>query len=315
MAFTSTTPGRIFISYRREDTAYPAGWMFDRLAAEFGRNQIFKDVDSIEPGDDFVEVINAAVASCNVVLAVIGKRWLTVTDEQGRRRLDNPDDFVRLEIEAALSRNIRVIPVLVDQARMPHMHELPLTLANLARRNAIELSPDRFGTDAGRLLAVVGRTIQEASSPAREAAQMPMSPPASSRSSSRNAGRSFVDTDGHAPPAANLVAPHAATGGRGPHILWALIPVLSLGVLLPFPFGYAARRLHSWKIWLITFPYALLWAILLPVIVAQGSWGHQAAAITASCWLQAFAIIATLHALWLRSRAFADTWSKPGAAR
>ena len=106
--------GRIFISYRREETAYPAGWLYDRLADRFGSDQVFKDVDSIELGDDFVEVITRAVGACDVLLALIGQEWLTITDARGRRRLSNPHDFVRLEIEAALTRNVRVIPILVD---------------------------------------------------------------------------------------------------------------------------------------------------------------------------------------------------------
>ena len=117
--------GRIFISYRREETAYPAGWLFDRLAEHFGAGQIFKDVDSIELGDDFVEMITRAVGSCDVLLALIGDRWLTVIDKQGRRRLDDPNDFVRLEIEAALKRNVRIIPILVEGATMPYADELP----------------------------------------------------------------------------------------------------------------------------------------------------------------------------------------------
>jgi len=128
-ASTGNVLGQIFMSYRREDTAYAAGWLFDRLASHFGRGKVFKDVDSIELGDDFVEAITTAVESCDVLLAVIGDQWLTITDQAGRRRLDNPDDFVRLEIEAALTRNVRVIPVLVEGARMPHADELPASLA------------------------------------------------------------------------------------------------------------------------------------------------------------------------------------------
>lgn len=109
----------IFISYRRADSDYPAGWLFERLAEHFGRARVFKDVDSLQPGDDFAEVITTAVSSCSALVAVIGERWLTITDEYGRRRLDNPEDFVRLEIEAALTRGVRVIPVLVNGAGMP----------------------------------------------------------------------------------------------------------------------------------------------------------------------------------------------------
>lgn len=151
--------GRIFISYRREDTAYPAGWLFDRLKDHFGEGQIFKDVDAIELGDDFAEVITSAVASCDVLLALIGDRWLTITDEEGRRRLDQPGDFVRLEIEAALARNVRVIPILVGGTRMPRSDELPATLTRLARRHALELSPNRFEFDTRRLLKVLHKTL------------------------------------------------------------------------------------------------------------------------------------------------------------
>lgn len=157
----STPADRIFISYRREDTAYPAGWLFDRLAAEFGDAQVFKDVDSIDLGDDFVDVISAAVGSTDVLLALIGEEWLTAADEQGKRRLDDPDDFVRLEIEAALAREVRVIPILVDGARMPRADELPVTIAALARRQALELSPDRFEFDTSRLLKVLRKTLAE----------------------------------------------------------------------------------------------------------------------------------------------------------
>jgi hypothetical protein len=153
--------GRIFISYRRDESAYPAGWLYDRLADHYDGGQVFKDVDSIKLGDDFVEVITRAVGSCDVLLALIGEQWLTITDAQGRRRLDDPNDFVRLEIEAALARNVRIIPILVDGARMPTTEELPDSLARLARRQALELSPSRFDFDTGRLLRVLDTTLAE----------------------------------------------------------------------------------------------------------------------------------------------------------
>jgi hypothetical protein len=159
--------GRIFISYRREETAYSAGWLFDRLADHFG-GQVFKDVDSIEPGDDWVDVITRVVGSCDVLLALIGDRWLTITDEDGRPRLDDPDDFVRLEIEAALTRNVRVIPILVAGAKMPRAAELPPSLAKLARRQALVLSPANF--DTSRLLRVLDKTLAEVRSAQEDAA-------------------------------------------------------------------------------------------------------------------------------------------------
>jgi TIR domain-containing protein len=143
-AMTASIPaasGRIFISYRREETAYPAGWLFDRLAERYGRDQVFKDVDSLELGDDPVDAIVAAVGSCEVLLALIGDRWLTITDQEGRRRLDDPEDFVRLEIEAALRHNVRVIPILLQGARLPQVGELPPSLAALVRLQALEVSP------------------------------------------------------------------------------------------------------------------------------------------------------------------------------
>ena len=116
-------------------------------------------------GDDFVEVITRAVGSCDVLLALIGDQWLAITDARGQRRLDNPDDFVRLEIEAALTRNVRVIPILVEGARLPRADELPPALAGLVRRQALELSPARFDFDISRLLKVLDSTLVEIRSP------------------------------------------------------------------------------------------------------------------------------------------------------
>ena len=122
--------GRIFISYRRDEAAYPAGWLYDRLAGQYGSAQVFKDIDSIKPGDDFVHVITRAVASCDVLLALIGAQWLTATNEQGRRRLDDPEDFVRLEIEAAMSRDV---PTSGETARLAAAEGDPVKRANRRR--------------------------------------------------------------------------------------------------------------------------------------------------------------------------------------
>src|SRR4029450_444950 len=105
--------------------------------------------------------ITAAVASCDVLLALIGDQWVTIADEEGRRRIDDPDDFVRLEIEAALTRNVRVIPILVGGATMPRADELPPSMAMLVRRQALGLSPERFDFDTSRLLKVLDRTLAE----------------------------------------------------------------------------------------------------------------------------------------------------------
>ena len=160
-------PG-IFISYRREDTSGEAGRLYDRLAGHFGKDQVFMDIDTIRPGVDFVEVINDAVGSCEVLVAVIGKQWLTVQDENGNRRLDDPEDFTRLEITAALDRNIRVIPALVGDAKMPKAN-LPEELVKFTRRQAIEISNLRFHDDVTRLIRVVEEVIgkQEEEEPQR----------------------------------------------------------------------------------------------------------------------------------------------------
>ena len=147
--------GRVFISYRRQESSGLAGRLYDRLAARFGDDQVFMDVDTIALGVDFAEVITQAVSSCEVLLAVIGPRWLSATDEDGRRRLDDPDDLVRLEIAAALERDIRVIPILVEGAVMPRRQQLPEALAGLARRNALFLRHESFRADAERRLAAV----------------------------------------------------------------------------------------------------------------------------------------------------------------
>ena len=107
---------KIFINYRREDSIGTAGRLRDRLAGTFGQQNLFMDVDNIPAGVDFVADLNNQVATCRVFLAVIGPNWLDAKDETGRRRLGNPDDFVVIEIAAALSRNIPVIPVLLDGA-------------------------------------------------------------------------------------------------------------------------------------------------------------------------------------------------------
>jgi tetratricopeptide (TPR) repeat protein len=151
-------PGRIFISYRRQETAWPAGRLYDVLVEHFPPEQVFKDVDNIDPGDDFVERITAAVASCDVLLALIGPNWLTITNKKGQRRLDDPEDYVRIEIETALMRKIRVIPILVDDAKMPSSDELPPALVPLIRRNAVEINPLTF--DTKRLIATVHKTLE-----------------------------------------------------------------------------------------------------------------------------------------------------------
>jgi TIR domain len=156
---TRTASGRIFLSYRREETGYAAGWLYDRLNERFSNGQVFKDVDSIKLGEDFIDAIATAVESCDVLLALIGDRWLTITGPDGRRRLDAPEDFVRLEIETALTRDVRVIPILVAGAKMPDAADLPPNLASLVRRQALDLRPNHFKADLGLLLEELNSTL------------------------------------------------------------------------------------------------------------------------------------------------------------
>jgi hypothetical protein len=142
----------IFISYRRDDSAGYAGRLYDRLAAHFGAERVFMDVEGIEPGTDFVEAIEAAVSSCQVLIVIIGDEWTRVTDAAGRRRLDDPNDFIRLETGAALQRGIRVVPVLVEGAVMPLADELPAELKSLTRRQAIEVSHKQWEASTGELI-------------------------------------------------------------------------------------------------------------------------------------------------------------------
>jgi ABC-type amino acid transport substrate-binding protein len=222
-------PSRIFISYRREETAYPAAWLFDRLASHFRAGQVFKDVDSIQLGDDFVEEITRAVASCDVLLALIGERWLTIADEQGRRRLDLPDDFVRLEIEAALTRNVRVIPILVDGARMPDPGQLPDSLARLVRRQALQLSPERFDFDLNRLLRVLDQTLAEVRT--GQLAAVPAKPPPAVRdpgvAGPRQPGPKVRRRDAPARPRRRLRRSRILAG-----VGVALVPLLALALVL-----------------------------------------------------------------------------------
>lgn len=157
--------GGVFISYRRQETAPYARSLHDELTRRLGSQQVFMDVDSIEVGVDFAEAIQRAIDACQVLLALIGSQWLTIADANGQRRLDNPDDTVRLEIEAALARNTRVIPVLVDNTPMPDGRQLPESLAPLTRRNALDLSYNRYAHDLERLVEAVGNVIGRTAAP------------------------------------------------------------------------------------------------------------------------------------------------------
>ncbi len=155
---------KIFLSYRRQDAAYVAQFLYDRLRAHFGPDAIFMDIDAIPFGVDFREHIKAAVDECGILLAVIGRHW--AGEAGAARRIDDPRDFVRIEIESALERNLPVVPILIDHARMPGEVDLPPSLARLAYRNALDLDPGRdFDHNVNRLIQGIERLIQPAQPP------------------------------------------------------------------------------------------------------------------------------------------------------
>lgn len=143
---------KVFICYRREETSAHAGRLYDAMVAAFGEENVFMDVD-MAPGVDFERQITEVVSGCVALLIVMGPSWAETTEEGGRRRIDNPGDFVRLEVQTGLDRpDVTPIPVLVDGARMPRREDLPPEIRDIARRNAIELSDGRWSYDVGRLM-------------------------------------------------------------------------------------------------------------------------------------------------------------------
>ena len=161
--------GKIFLSYRREDAAGFALALFGRLEQSFPSERLFMDVEGgIGAGQDFVRVIEDEVSLCDVMLVLIGPDWMTVTDEAGRR-LENPEDFVRVEVESALKFGKRVIPVLVHKTEMPRADALPEPLKALARRNAVGLTQERFKADAQGLIKALEDALAEVEDARRQA--------------------------------------------------------------------------------------------------------------------------------------------------
>lgn len=149
---------KIFISYRRDDTAGRAGRLFDVLATRYGDRNVFQDVTAIAPGSTFDDQVDAAIRSSDVVLVMIGPRWLGGDGAGDTRRIDQPDDYVRSEVRAALDSGVRVVPVLVEGAGLPGGEQLPDDLAPLLRRQAVHLRDDAWHRDVDELLrALEGR--------------------------------------------------------------------------------------------------------------------------------------------------------------
>jgi hypothetical protein len=156
--------GKIFINYRRGDEPGFTQALLGRLEQAFPAERLFIDVDNIPPGEDFVRMLESQVAQCDAMLTVIGNNWLDAADERGGRRLDDPNDFVRIEIESALKLGKRVIPVLVHQARMPHPDELPEAIRPLSQRNAVRLTHERFRSDVQGLIKALQGAIEDVAS-------------------------------------------------------------------------------------------------------------------------------------------------------
>lgn len=211
----------IFISYRRSDSRGSAGRIYDNLEARLGSDQVFRDLDALEPGAEYAGAIEAFISSCDAVVAVIGNQWLDARDEAGRRRIEDPADLVRREIEVALGQDKLVIPVLVEDAVMPKMSELPGELAALAARNALPVSDERWDYDVGRLVQILERAVS------------PGSPLATPEGPGRSAHSSM--TSAHDSPD---VSPAPASAGRARTIrlvavgmVLALIAIVAIGAL------------------------------------------------------------------------------------
>lgn len=153
--------GAIFISYRRSDSQGESGRLFDDLIRHFGKNAVFMDVVGIDAGRDFRRAIEDSVQSCSLLLAMMGPLWLEASNELGSRRLDDETDYVRLEIAAALRRDIPVVPVLLRGAKMPRSEQLPGEIADLAYRNAVELSHARWKSDMQVLIKALRPMVSE----------------------------------------------------------------------------------------------------------------------------------------------------------
>jgi hypothetical protein len=203
--------GGIFISYRRDDTRHVAGRLAGDLAEHFGHERIFRDIETIEPGVDFVEALNKALGGCVVMLVMIGDRWLTITDPRGRRRLDDPHDWTRLEVSTALQRGIRVVPVLVEGAALPAEDDLPDDLKPLVRRQALQLADGRWRGDLQALVDALARV--KGLEPVARAPQAAPAPPSAPLSAPLSAP-----------------APPPAKGGKGQ--LWAGVGIGVVGLLV-----------------------------------------------------------------------------------
>ncbi len=226
-------PGpKVFITYRRQETAIHAGRLYDAMVVRFGEGNVFMDVD-MAPGVDFVERITEAVAACHVLIVVMGPTWATVKNDEGEARLADPEDFVRLEVETALRRrDVTPIPVLVGGAQMPNREDLPEELRALTRRNALELSNLRWRQDVGRLISTLDELLAESrpvpGAPfAERGAESEKAAPADAAQPGETAPPSTVSTA--TPLEAKTAAPWTRLGRR---TRWALLGTLAIAAIV-----------------------------------------------------------------------------------
>ena len=161
---TSSMSGNIFISYRRSDSAKDARALYERLRREFGEGKVFIDLEGIEPGEDFVESLERQLDGCEALVALISRDWVEAKNEHGERRLDDENDFVRVELAAAFRRSVKVFPVLIDGARPPRAAELPEDLHPLVRRQAVVLDYSKFDADVARLARAIRKALEHPTS-------------------------------------------------------------------------------------------------------------------------------------------------------
>jgi hypothetical protein len=260
---------RIFICYRREDSSGHAGRLYDRLRAHFDADEVFMDIDAIDPGVDYLELIDRTIDTVDVLIVLIGPHWLAARDPTGSRRLDDPEDLVRLEITAALDRNIRVIPVLVQSATMPHPRDLPPAITGLARRNAIEISDGRWDYDAERLVralrgSLAARQAEAAPAPQAEAPAAPRVSP-------------LPQPETPPEPRKPSALPQAPAGGEErliprDGVAPALSVVLAIsGALMVLIWGAFVSREWHYELWGIRTGAG----VILVVLAAAGLWSKK----------------------------------------
>jgi hypothetical protein len=276
---------KIFISYRRQDSNHQAGRLYDHLSAHFGPDQLFKDVDSIELGQDFRKVLAEKVGECDVLLALVGDGWLSAASPAGQRRLDDPTDYVRIEIESALRRGIPVIPLLVGQAPVPAPESLPPSLQDLAYRHGTHIRPDPdFREDVQRLV----RHLSKMTGTSAREPEPPVAPPPD-------------------PPPVRRPERHEDLGAGRPRIrrdwMWILrlliIPGVIANILLMFQVNRGQDSSYGLTLMFFTAPAAaLLWGDLICGHVVSdkvNNFNHYAIIFTIICILVETIIIISIY--------------------